>query len=153
MGGQLPPTFPKMVLGIFWKIIGEGVVANLQRNRGRDAPFMPLHFCNPCHAPCHQLYIVHKFLWPSGVSGQAVQPVPLAYLKLSMAVYGQKLDGRPSRWKTKIAHSAVLPKGHSTRFLMPRCGMHNRPKLAEKVRHNSLTQNKANKNNNNNNKD
>ena len=34
---------------------------------------------------------------PSGVSGQAVQPVPLASLKLSMAVYGQKLDGRPSR--------------------------------------------------------
>ena len=31
------------------------------------------------------------------VSGQAVQPVPLASLKLSMAVYGQKLDGRPSR--------------------------------------------------------
>ena len=29
------------------------------------------------------------------VSGQAAQPVPLAYLKLSMAVYGQKLDGRP----------------------------------------------------------
>ena len=35
--------------------------------------------------------------WPSEVSGQAVQPVPLASLKLSMAVYGQKLDGRPSR--------------------------------------------------------
>ena len=35
--------------------------------------------------------------WNSGVSGQAVQPVPLASLKLSMAVYGQKLDGRPSR--------------------------------------------------------
>ena len=32
-----------------------------------------------------------------GVSGQAVQPIPLASLKLSMAVYGQKLDGRPSR--------------------------------------------------------
>ena len=32
-----------------------------------------------------------------GVNGQAVQPVPLASLKLSMAVYGQKLDGRPSR--------------------------------------------------------
>ena len=32
-----------------------------------------------------------------GVSGQAVQPVPLASLKLSMAVYVQKLDGRPSR--------------------------------------------------------
>ena len=31
------------------------------------------------------------------VSGQAVQPVPLASLKLSMALYGQKLDGRPSR--------------------------------------------------------
>ena len=30
------------------------------------------------------------------VSGEAVQPVPLASLKLSMAVYGQKLDGRPS---------------------------------------------------------
>ena len=26
-----------------------------------------------------------------GVSGQAVQPVPLTSLKLSMAVYGQKL--------------------------------------------------------------
>ena len=35
--------------------------------------------------------------WTSGVSGQAVQPKPLASLKLSMAVYGQKLDGRPSR--------------------------------------------------------
>ena len=31
----------------------------------------------------------------SGVNGQAAQPVPLASLKLSMAVYGQKLDGRP----------------------------------------------------------
>ena len=31
----------------------------------------------------------------SGLSGQAVQPVPLVQLKLSMAVYGQKLDGRP----------------------------------------------------------
>ena len=30
-------------------------------------------------------------------SGQAVQPKPLASLKLSMAVYGQKLDGQPSR--------------------------------------------------------
>ena len=29
----------------------------------------------------------------SGVSGQAVQPVPLASLKLSTAVYGQKLMG------------------------------------------------------------
>ena len=29
------------------------------------------------------------------VSGEAAQPVPLAKLKLSMAVYGQKLDGRP----------------------------------------------------------
>ena len=29
------------------------------------------------------------------VSGQAAQPVPLAQLKLSMAVYGQKLDRRP----------------------------------------------------------
>ena len=34
---------------------------------------------------------------PSGVSGQGAQPVPLAQLKLSMAVYGQKLDGRLSR--------------------------------------------------------
>ena len=32
----------------------------------------------------------------AGVSGQAAQSVPLASLKLSMAVYGQKLDGRPS---------------------------------------------------------
>ena len=31
----------------------------------------------------------------SGVSGQAAQPVPLAYLKLSMVVYGEKLEGRP----------------------------------------------------------
>ena len=31
------------------------------------------------------------------MSGQAVQPKLLASLKLSMAVYGQKLDGRPSR--------------------------------------------------------
>ena len=30
---------------------------------------------------------------PSGVSGQAAQPVPLASQKLSMAVCGQKLDG------------------------------------------------------------
>ena len=35
--------------------------------------------------------------YTSGVSGQAVQPIPLASLKLSIAVYGQKLDGRPSR--------------------------------------------------------
>ena len=33
----------------------------------------------------------------SGVSGKAAQPAPLASLKLSMAVYGQKLDGRPSQ--------------------------------------------------------
>ena len=33
----------------------------------------------------------------SGVSGQAAQPVLIASLKLSMAVYGQNLDGRPSR--------------------------------------------------------
>ena len=32
-----------------------------------------------------------------GVSGQAAQPVQLASLKLGMAVYGQKLDGRSSR--------------------------------------------------------
>ena len=31
-----------------------------------------------------------------GVSGQAVQPAPVTSLKLSMAVCGQKLDGRPS---------------------------------------------------------
>ena len=31
----------------------------------------------------------------SWVSGQEAQPVPLASLKLSMAVYGQKLVGRP----------------------------------------------------------
>ena len=37
--------------------------------------------------------ILPHMLW---VSGQAVQPAPLASLKLSMAVYGQKLDGRPS---------------------------------------------------------
>ena len=30
-----------------------------------------------------------------GVSGQTAQPVPLAQLKLSMAVYRQKLNGRP----------------------------------------------------------
>ena len=30
----------------------------------------------------------------TGVSGQAAQPVPLAQLKLSMTVYGQKRDGR-----------------------------------------------------------
>ena len=33
----------------------------------------------------------------NGVSGQAAQPVPLASLKLGITVYGQKLDGRPSR--------------------------------------------------------
>ena len=38
-----------------------------------------------------------NFSVDNGVSGQAVQPKPLASLKLSMAVYGQKLDGRPSR--------------------------------------------------------
>ena len=32
-----------------------------------------------------------------GVSGQAARPVLLASLELSMAVFGQKLDGRPSR--------------------------------------------------------
>ena len=31
-----------------------------------------------------------------GASGQTAQPVPLASLKLSMAVHGQKQDGRPS---------------------------------------------------------
>ena len=36
-----------------------------------------------------------------GVSGQAVQPVPLASLKLSMAVNGQKLDGRLSDKRPK----------------------------------------------------
>ena len=47
-----------------------------------------------------------------GVSGQAVQPKPLASLKLSMAVYGRKLDGRPSQMNDqKTAHSAVLRKG------------------------------------------
>ena len=44
---------------------------------------------------CHER--VARFSSDIGVSGQAVQPVPLASLKLSMAVYGQKLDGRPSR--------------------------------------------------------
>ena len=34
---------------------------------------------------------------------------------------------------------------------MPGCGMHSRPKLAEKARYNSLTQNEVNSNNNNNN--
>ena len=37
----------------------------------------------------------------SGVSGQAVQPEPLASLKLSVAVYGQKLDGQPSSKRPK----------------------------------------------------
>ena len=47
-------------------------------------------FCRTCFICC-SLCVTY-----SGVSGQAVQPVPLASLKLSMAVYGQKLDGRPS---------------------------------------------------------
>ena len=38
----------------------------------------------------------------------------------------------------KTAHSAVLRKGHYTRGPMPGCGMHSRPKLAEKARYNSL---------------
>ena len=38
----------------------------------------------------------------------------------------------------KTAHSAVLQKGRYTRGPMPGCGMHSRPKLAEKARYNSL---------------
>ena len=34
---------------------------------------------------------------PCKVSGQAVQSVPLALLRLGMPVYGERLDGRPSR--------------------------------------------------------
>ena len=66
------------------------------------------------------------------------QPVPLASLKLSMAVYGRTLDGRPSRRRTKTAYSAVLRKGRSAMDPMPGCGMHSRPKLAEKPKYNSL---------------
>ena len=44
------------------------------------------------------IVIIRRF---SGVSGQAAQPVPLALLKLSMAVCGQKLDGRPSDERPK----------------------------------------------------
>ena len=35
------------------------------------------------------------FLITAERSGQAAQPVPLAELKLSMAVCGQKMDGQP----------------------------------------------------------
>ena len=38
----------------------------------------------------------------------------------------------------KTAHSAVLRKGRLTRGPMPGCGMHSRPKLAEKASYNSL---------------
>ena len=38
-----------------------------------------------------------KVLYSSLVSGQAAQSVPSVSLKSSMAVYGQKLDGWPSR--------------------------------------------------------
>ena len=37
-----------------------------------------------------------------GVSGRAVQPVPLASLKLSMAVYGQKAIMHRSKLKNKF---------------------------------------------------
>ena len=40
----------------------------------------------------------------------------------------------------KTAHSAVLRKGRLARGPMPGCGMHSRPKLAEKARYNSLQQ-------------
>ena len=40
---------------------------------------------------------VKDVLRHSGVSGQEAQPAPLTSLKLSMAVYGQKLDWRRSR--------------------------------------------------------
>ena len=57
-----------------------------------------------CHSPVQRQTSVNNtkrsllcMPHPDGVSGQAVQPKPLASLKLSMAVYGQKLDGRPSR--------------------------------------------------------
>ena len=45
----------------------------------------------------------------SGMIGQAAQPVPLASLKLSMAVYGRKLDERPPDERSN--QSAVLRKG------------------------------------------
>ena len=43
---------------------------------------------------CHRFVLFLHFY--TEVSGQAVQPVPVTSLKLSMAVCGQKLDGRPS---------------------------------------------------------
>ena len=57
-----------------------------------------LLFCSPFFTLC-------------GVSGQAAQPFPLAALKLSMTVYGRKLDVLSSTRTTKTAHSAVLRKG------------------------------------------
>ena len=72
---------------------------------------MLLHFYVLVAARDKKLRLIHKAEpeirdeWPSspashsfcGESGHATQPVPLASLKLSMAVYGQKLDGRLSR--------------------------------------------------------
>ena len=72
------------------------------------------------------------------MNDQAAQPVPLASLKLSMAVYGQKLDGRPSRRTTKTTHSTVFRKGRQTTGTMPRRGVHSRPKLAKKARYSSF---------------
>ena len=60
-GAQMPPTFcqdgPRDFLKIDEKIIGEGVVANLQRSRGRDQQIHlhPSYFYND-HAPA--IYIL-----------------------------------------------------------------------------------------------
>ena len=73
----------------------------------RPSVFLCQHYDQIKEIRSH-LFFVSDRCW---VSGQAAQPVPLASLKLSIAVHGQKLDGRPSGRTTKTAHSAVLRKG------------------------------------------
>ena len=45
--------------------------------------------CTPWYHPCSVVKLWGE--WPSGAASS------ISLLKLSMAVYGQKLDGRPSR--------------------------------------------------------
>ena len=60
---------------------------------------MPVFYRNTVFKNAHFSFYKNKVYKNSDaeVSSQAVQPVLLVSLKLSMAVYGQKLDGQPSR--------------------------------------------------------
>ena len=72
----------------------------------------------------------------SEVNGQAAQPVPLASLKLSMVVYGQKLDGNPPVERTKQLTPPSFRR--DVKLGVPCLGAsYRRPKLAGKARYNS----------------